>query len=102
MSVDCGDGGLAYWLLSRRWGPEIMLKSREFVRAVTGGPRQRCQPIGVIVTLLTLWLVAACGARTELLPAELAPACPTLRTQNVRLGDIGRMDLLFMIDNSRS
>ncbi len=51
---------------------------------------------------LAAMALAACGARTELLPGEVVPVCPGLTTKPVRSGPVEQMDLLFVIDNSRS
>jgi hypothetical protein len=53
--------------------------------------------VGVLAALLP-----SCGARTELPIGQLPPLCPGLLAKPVSTGPVEQMDLLFVIDNSRS
>jgi hypothetical protein len=52
--------------------------------------------------LATAALLLGCGARTGLEPGEVQVSCAELKVQNVRVGDVKQMDLLFVVDNSLS
>lgn len=55
-----------------------------------------------LALLALLPLLSRCGARSALEPGEVVRSCKGLSVESVRFGTVEQMDLLFMIDNSRS